>query len=199
MWVGLICAGAERSIVGHVLTVTIFTSQAHDALYASLNKRGAKWSLRRQYDTPGIYLGAAINVASEKDLTTLADTPHVVSITPVYRRPRPKPMASRVLSTKNTYALQSYAPHVMTGVDKLHAEGIRGKGIKIGIIDTGVDYLHPALGGGFGPGFKVAYGKDFVGDDYDGYNDAVPDKDPMDCDGHGTHGEAGLNDRRLLF
>jgi subtilisin family serine protease len=59
------------------------------------------------------------------------------------------------------------------------------------MIDTGVDYKHPALGGCFGPGCKVAYGYDFVGDDYDnGDSDKdtpKPDKDPMDCAGHGTH------------
>jgi hypothetical protein len=35
----------------------------------------------------------------------------------------------------------------------------------------------------------VAYGWDFVGDDYEESNSttAVPDPDPMDCDGHGTH------------
>ena len=26
------------------------------------------------------------------------------------------------------------------------------------VIDTGVDYMHPALGGCFGPGCKVAFG-----------------------------------------
>jgi subtilisin family serine protease len=56
----------------------------------------------------------------------------------------------------------------MTGVDKLHQEGHFGKGIKIGIIDTGVDYTHPALGGSFGPGNKVIGGYDFVGDNYTG-------------------------------
>jgi subtilisin family serine protease len=35
---------------------------------------------------------------------------------------------------------------------------------QIGIIDTGTDYTHPYLGGGFGNGFKVAGGYDFVGD-----------------------------------
>jgi subtilisin family serine protease len=34
--------------------------------------------------------------------------------------------------------------HIMCGVDKLHAEGLAGAGIKIGIIDTGFDYLHPS-------------------------------------------------------
>lgn len=55
--------------------------------------------------------------------------------------------------------------------------GTRGEGVTVGIIDSGVDYLHPALGGGIGPGYKVAGGYDFV----DG------DDDPMDDLGHGTH------------
>ncbi|MDM5153437.1 S8 family serine peptidase [Bacillus sp. DX1.1] len=31
------------------------------------------------------------------------------------------------------------------GVDKLHAENITGKGIKVGVLDTGIDYNHPDL------------------------------------------------------
>ena len=42
---------------------------------------------------------------------------------------------------------------------------------------SGVDYHHPDLGGGFGPGHKVVAGHDFVNDD----------DDPMDDNGHGTH------------
>ena len=34
-----------------------------------------------------------------------------------------------------------FAPHVMTQIDKLHAKGIKGKGIKIAVIDTGVSCL----------------------------------------------------------
>ena len=48
-------------------------------------------------------------------------------------------------------------------------------------------YSHPALGGGFGEGYKVAFGRDLVGDSYTGFNTPVPDDDPMDCGGHGTH------------
>ncbi|WP_262481820.1 S8 family serine peptidase [Bacillus sp. CH30_1T] len=46
-------------------------------------------------------------------------------------------------------------------VDELHKEGITGDGIKVGVIDTGVDYNHPDL--------KDAYkgGYDFVDDDAD--------------------------------
>ena len=50
-----------------------------------------------------------------------------------------------------------------------------------------IDYMHPALGGCFGEGCLVASGYDFVGDDYTGMNEEVPDDDPMDCGGHGTH------------
>ncbi|KAI0444987.1 peptidase S8/S53 domain-containing protein [Xylaria telfairii] len=82
----------------------------------------------------------------------------------------------------------TFTPHLMTQVDKLRAKGIIGKGIKIGVIDTGIDYTHPALGGCFGPGCLVSYGYDIVGDDYDGFNTPVPDNDPYDgCAGHGSH------------
>ncbi len=48
-------------------------------------------------------------------------------------------------------------------------------------------YRHPALGGGFGPGYKIQFGYDFVGDEYTGLNSPNPDPYPMDCGGHGTH------------
>ncbi|MEV4756239.1 S8 family serine peptidase [Micromonospora sp. NPDC049559] len=54
---------------------------------------------------------------------------------------------------------------------------VRGTGVTVAVIDTGVDYRHPSLGGGFGPGRKVAGGYDFVNQD----------TDPADDHGHGTH------------
>jgi minor extracellular serine protease Vpr len=33
----------------------------------------------------------------------------------------------------------------------------------VGIVDSGIDYKHPDLGGCFGPGCRVAFGYDFVG------------------------------------
>lgn len=81
----------------------------------------------------------------------------------------------------------TFSPHLMTQVDKLREKGILGDGIKVAVIDTGVDYLHPALGGCFGPGCLVQFGYDLVGDNFNGSNTPVPDSDPMDCNGHGTH------------
>lgn len=70
----------------------------------------------------------------------------------------------------------------------------------MGVIDTGVDYTHHALGGCFGPGCRVAYGYDFVGDAYTGDSEPQPDDDPRDtCNGHGTHvaGIIGANDKHM--
>ena len=55
-------------------------------------------------------------------------------------------------------------------------EPITGKGVVVAILDTGVDYTHPDLGGTIGPDQKVIGGFDFVDDD----------GDPLDMDGHGT-------------
>jgi len=52
-----------------------------------------------------------------------------------------------------------------------------GRGVRVGLVDTGIDYHHPAFGGAFGPGTRVAGGEDFVN----------RDGDPMDDMGHGTH------------
>jgi uncharacterized repeat protein (TIGR01451 family) len=83
-------------------------------------------------------------------------------------------------------------------------ENITGTGVRIGIIDTGIDYQHPMFGGtgaladykandrvtihpGLFPTAKVVGGFDFVGDAYDGSNTPMPDPNPMDCFAHGSH------------
>ena len=66
----------------------------------------------------------------------------------------------------------------LIGLDKLNLfhPDLNGAGQTVAVIDTGIDYTLPALGAGFGPGFKVVGGWDFVD------NDA----DPIDTHGHGT-------------
>lgn len=56
-----------------------------------------------------------------------------------------------------------------------HLEGFEGKGIKVAVIDTGVDFNHPDLYG-WGPNGKV------IG----GYNFIEEGKPPLDTNGHGT-------------
>lgn len=82
-------------------------------------------------------------------------------------------------------------------VDRVHATGNRGAGIKIAVVDSGVDYTRAPLGGCFGDGCKIAGGYDFVGDAFTGTNEPQPDNDPFDnCYGHGTFvaGVLGAND-----
>jgi minor extracellular serine protease Vpr len=85
----------------------------------------------------------------------------------------------------------------MTGADIAQESGLTGEGIKVAVMDTGIDYNHPDLGGA--KGVRVTHGWDFVGDDFNAADPAnntpVPDDDPMDCNGHGTHvaGIVGAN------
>ena len=106
------------------------------------------------------------------------------------------------------------APQAWTGVNSLGLPfDATGSGVRVGIIDTGIDYLHPDFGGSgslvdyqknadrrhinpvdpenpglkYFPTAKVVGGFDFVGDFYDGSNSPVPDPNPADCNGHGSH------------
>lgn len=55
----------------------------------------------------------------------------------------------------------------LTGQDLVAQQypNLTGKGYSIAIVDMGIDYNHPVLGGGFGPGHKVEAGWDFASND----------------------------------
>lgn len=94
------------------------------------------------------------------------------------------------------------------GSNRFHDFGIYGEGVRIGIIDSGIDYSHFALGGdgstqrnndpsiiesGTFPNAKVVGGIDLAGDNFNAssadpqFNTPNPDPDPLDQGGHGTH------------
>ncbi|KAI1874200.1 uncharacterized protein JN550_002779 [Neoarthrinium moseri] len=147
-----------------------------------------------------LFKGASFNLRNTDSLNetvaAIAGLQKVKNIWPVRRLSFPKPNPVSVGNNATALAAHTkrqqveekpFSPHLMTQVDRLHAGGITGGGIKIGIVDTGVDYLHPALGGCFGEGCLVAYGYDLTGDD-DSSPVPIPDDDPYDdCFGHGTH------------
>ncbi|KAM4057334.1 subtilase family protein [Hirsutella rhossiliensis] len=172
------------------------------AVYNAVEKEG-KTRLKLDFE---LFKGVSVQMddvkKAPKKAAEIANMPAVKNMWPVrlYNMPNPKVewigttprgpagvVAERRAVGHPNKTGDSFSPHTMTQVDRLRAKGITGKGAKIAIIDTGIDYKHPALGGCFGKGCLVSFGTDLVGDNYNGSNTPVPDNDPMDCGGHGTH------------
>ena len=138
--------------------------------------------------------GVAVIVPASQ-VAALRKLPGVISVRPI--------VAS--VPTSNGSAAFVNAPQVWQG-SPAQADGT---GIRIGIIDTGVDYQHSNFGGtgllsdyqlndrvtlngGVFPTAKVVGGTDLAGDNYDangavGSTTPVPDPNPTDCLGHGSH------------
>ncbi|KAI1107937.1 subtilisin-like protein [Jackrogersella minutella] len=132
----------------------------------------------KSFDSP-VFSGASVETDSY-NIDKLQALPEVLRVWPnerVYLGPVEPQIINGLPTSLN------YTTHNVTGVSKLHASGIFGKGAKVGVVDTGT-WL---LGGGFGPGFKVAGGYDFVGDGNWPSDPKTPDNDPLDFLGHGTH------------
>ncbi len=102
-------------------------------------------------------------------------------------------------NVKRIYADKIYKPLLAESVPLINANDVHnieyngqrltGKGQVICVIDTGIDYTHPDLGGCIGPNCRIIGGYDFTN------NDA----DPMDVGtGHGTH-VAGIIAGKGLF
>jgi subtilisin family serine protease len=160
-------------------------NKEHRAFRAEAAKAGLQYTERFAFSNLWNGLSIAIDPAQVGLLTQLRA---VAGVYPVLKVDAPEPMSGEVPDLFTSLG--------MIGADVVHSElGFTGEGIKVAVMDTGIDYDHPDLGGCFGEGCRVAYGYDFVGDDFTGDNDPVPDDDPDDCNGHGTHvsGIVGAN------
>lgn len=104
--------------------------------------------------------------------------------------------------------LSATVPYV--GAATAQASGVDGSGVTVAVLDSGIDYTHRNLGGagtadayaaaygtapsdpknttldGLFPTAKVVAGYDFVGESWPNTAE-VPDPDPIDFEGHGTH------------
>ena len=130
-----------------------------------LKKKSKKFKSHGRFKSP-IFNGASIEVENVS-IDMLKSDPAVLNVWPDYRVRRPddgtsiKILKSKLRKRDVPYWTKIHGP---TGVSALHLQNIKGAGAKVAVIDTGVDYTHPALGGCFGAGCKVVNGYDFVGD-----------------------------------
>ncbi|MFF3068715.1 S8 family serine peptidase [Kitasatospora sp. NPDC057936] len=159
---------------------------------------------RELYRTRTLLTGLAVTAPADR-LAALRALPGVRAVHPIVRKQR-----------DNAYSVPlTGAPQVWeAAASGTGSDGNTGKGVRIGVIDSGIDYTHADFGG---PGTEAAYrsvergkpapaalfptakvigGKDLVGDDYDPdpsspHHQPVPhpSDNPIDCDrnGHGTH------------
>ena len=65
------------------------------------------------------------------------------------------------LTTVTTNSTQTAYDPIIGSAQARSTYNVNGTGMTVAVIDTGVDYNNPALGGGFGPGDKVIAGYDF--------------------------------------
>ena len=177
-------SSADRAAIRAQLKAT------QDKLVVKIRELGGKVLGQYQDAYNGIKIQAAV-----RQLAKLSTLPGVVAI----------------------HKVATYRPDNTVGVPFIGAPsawqdyGFTGTGVKIGIIDTGIDYYHANFGGSGNPAdfaaddgltigtaafpnAKVAGGYDFVGDSYNadpssGSYQPVPhpDPDPLDCAGHGSH------------
>jgi minor extracellular serine protease Vpr len=151
--------------------------------HSQAKQLGLKYTERFAYQS--LWNGISISVTPAE----LAKLNRMTGINAVYR------VETYTLPPVQTEQPELFTALAMTGADIAQNElGYTGKGVKVAVMDTGIDYDHPDLGGCFGPGCRVTTGWDFVGDAFNAdptspsFNPVpVPDNDPDDCNGHGTH------------
>ncbi|KAH9816858.1 subtilisin protease [Melampsora americana] len=172
-----------------ILSVNPEKSPSLQAFENHLNEEGVAHTILQDLTlVPDVYFGVSIELYTPDDLERLEASSHVRHISPVMKVDAPVLVKQEAARPFLPGALPDYPPHLQTNVTQLHQLGIYGHGIKIAFLDTGVDCAHPALGGGFGPGFKIGFGYDLVGENYTGYNKPQPDANPCNtCADHATH------------
>jgi subtilisin family serine protease len=161
---------------------------------------GIRYSERRAFDV--LFNGFSIEV-DLRDRAKIATLPGVKAMYPVDLIPAP------ILENGAGAAPDLASALTMTGASVAqNTLGLSGAGVKVAVMDTGIDIDHPDFGGSgvngttSFPSTRITHGYDFVGDAFNAdpsstsYNPTpVPDDRPDDCNGHGTHvtGIVGAN------
>jgi uncharacterized repeat protein (TIGR01451 family) len=202
-WAAATRSGGLRDAASRARATAASTSQvdANMAEQARLAPRLAALGAREIYRVQRVLNGIAV-MAAPGSLDALRKLPGVRSVRPIQLE----------VPTNSTSVPFLGIPQIWENSLGL-STAAKGEGIRIGIIDTGIDYMHASFGGtgvladyqagatnttnwtvpgtagqpGAFPTAKVVGGYDFAGNAYTGSNTPVPDAVPMDCNGHGSH------------
>jgi subtilisin family serine protease len=125
-------------------------------LNPKLKENSLQYQIKQTYQN--VFNGMAMTIPTS-EINTLLETGVVKRIWKdnVVRLPKNESTITQESTTGKV--IPPALPHI--GVDRLHNEGLKGQGIKVGVLDTGIDYNHPDL--------KDVYkgGYDFVENDSD--------------------------------
>ncbi len=137
--------------------INTLAQQDTKTLFGLTNKK--EFEMEQNYETLNAFAGKL----TEEGLKELEDNPAV----------------EKIVVNKIRHIFLSESVPLINGNDlwniSVDGQSITGAGQTVCVIDTGIDYNHTGLGGGFGN--KVIAGQDFANND----------SDPMDDNGHGTH------------
>lgn len=150
----------DRAVPGNSAEISLQRRQLANDLTALDRRRQTKTRSRitREYDTLFSGVAATVDIAAIEDIRRL---PNVAAVHD---------------DVKVRAALTQSVP--LIGATTVSATyGVSGAGVKVAVLDSGIDYTHADLGGCLGATCKVIGGYDFVNDD----------SDPRDDNGHGTH------------
>ena len=193
--------GAPRSAGGAAQPFALQGAQIRERISARAAITALGGSVNAEYRY--LFNGLRVHIPASQ-LEALRANPHVADVQLVTRYKRMTvtggAVSGRGGATPSNGGAATEVQAKNVWAQTLTSKAGTGYGVKVAVIDTGIDYTHDDFvrnGDVTFPTAKVVAGYDLVGDDYAPGEGGIaelpqPDSDPMDCSiedggGHGTH------------